>query len=132
MKIHHKINIPWDHVPPSHVETDDRYLAELETARRKAEKAWRKAQQDLARAERRLAARPEPETRAAQEAALRAFEARERELREIEALMRAPGAGQPKIIHRTGRAERLEPGVYKRPKSKPQPQHPVTVRRKRK
>jgi hypothetical protein len=129
VKIKHKVNIPWDYVPPSHIETDDRYLAELETARRKAEKAWRKAQQDLARAERRLAAKPDPELKAAKEAALREFEARERELREIEALMRGPEGGQARVVQRAGRDNRLEIGEYRPPKRKKGKPQPVRVTR---
>lgn len=124
MKIKHKVNIPWDYVPPSHIETDDRYLAELETARRKAERAWRKAQQDLQRAERRLAAKPDPDLKAARDEALRAVEAREKELREIEALMRGPDHGQARVVQRAGRDNRLEIGEHrpaKRKKGKPQP-----------
>lgn len=130
MKIRHKVNIPWDYVPPSHVETDTRYLAELETARRKAEKAWKAAQAALARAEKRLAAKPDPDLKAARRDAAAAVEARERELREIELLMRAPNSQPPKVVHRTGRQERLEVGEYRQPKPKKRRKNPVHVRRK--
>lgn len=131
MKIKHKVNIPWDYVPPSHVETDDRYLAELEAARQRAEKAWRRAQQDVQRAEKRLATKPDPDLRATRDAAIVAFEARERELREIEALMRAPSASQPRIVQRAGRDDRLEVGEYRPPKRKKKSRtFPVQSRRK--
>ena len=121
MKVKHRPFIPaLDYVPSSHVETDDRYLAELETARQRAAKAWQKAQRDVQRAERRLAAKPDPNYRAARDAAIAEFEQRERELRDIEALMRAPGR-QARIVQRSGRDDRLEIGEYRPPKYKKQP-----------
>ena len=127
MKIKHKVNIPWDWMPPSHVETDDRYLGELEAARRKAEKAWRNAQRALERAKRQFEAKPDPDLLAAKEAALAAFEARERELHEIERLMRSPTSSQPRVIQRGGRDDRLEIGVYRKPKRKRPAASPVTT-----
>jgi hypothetical protein len=130
VKIRHRVPpAPFDYVPPSHVETDDRYLAELETARKKAERAWRKAQETLERADKRLEAKPDPDLKAAREAALAAFEERERELREIEELMRH-GRGTPaKVVQRTGRQERLEVGEYRPPKQKRPPAAPVQAQR---
>lgn len=130
MKITHKIRIPWDYIPPSHIERDDRYLAELEAARRKAEKQWRNAQAVLNRAKRQLEAKPDPDRLAARDAALAAFEARERELHEIERLMRAPGAAPPRVVQRSGTDDRLEVGVYRKPKRKRAPTGPVTVTKK--
>ncbi len=130
MKIKHRVPpSPWGYVPPSHVETDERYLAELEAARLKAEKAWRKAQEALERAEKRLASKPDPDLRAAKEAALLAFEQRARELREIEQLMRSGRSGTPRAVQRTGRQEVLEVGEYRPAKKKPAPTAPVQARR---
>jgi len=131
MKVNHRSFVPKvDYVPPSHVETDDRYLAELETARRRAEKAWRQSQKALERAERLLAAKPDPDLRAARDAAIVEFERRERELREIEALMRAPSGGQARVVQRAGRDDRLEIGEYRPPKRKKPKKPPVQTRRK--
>ena len=131
MKINHRPFMPpLDYVPPSHVETNDRYLAELETARRRAEKAWRQSQRALERAERQLAAKPDPELLAARDAAIAAFEARERELREIEALMRAPVGSQARIVQRAGQDDRLEVGMHKPPKRKKTRAYPVQTRRR--
>lgn len=130
VRVKHRSFVPKvDYVPPSHVETDDRYLAELETARQRAEKAWRQSQKALERAERLLAAKPDPDLRAARDAAIAEFERRERELREIEALMRAPGS-QPKVVLRAGRDNRLEVGEYRPPKRKKPKKFPVHARRK--
>ena len=131
MKINHRPFMPpLDYVPPSHVETNDRYLAELETARRRAEKAWRQSQRALERAERQLAAKPDPELLAARDAAIAAFEARERELREIEALLRAPVGSQARIVQRAGQDDRLEVGMHKPPKRKKNRAYPVQTRRR--
>lgn len=130
MKITHKVRIPWDYIPPSHIETDDRYLGELEAARRKAEKAWRNAQAALERAKRRLKAKPDPDLLAAKEAALVAFEARERELHEIERLMRSPASSQPRVVQRSGADDRLEVGVYRKPRRKRATASSVTVTKK--
>jgi hypothetical protein len=111
VKIQHRVPTPgWGYVPPSHVETDERYLAELEASQRKAERAWRRAQQALERAEEKLAAKPGPDLLAAREAALREFEVRERALAEIRALMQAPAGGRRRAVHRAGRDDRLETG----------------------
>jgi hypothetical protein len=131
MKVNHRPFTPsWDYVPPSYVETDDRYLAELETSRRRAEKAWRQSQRALERAERLLVAKPDPDLRAARDAAIAEFERRERELREIEALMRAPAGGQAQVVQRAGRDDRLEIGEYRPPKRKKSKKFPVQARRK--
>jgi hypothetical protein len=130
MKIKHRSFTPgWSYIPPSHVESDDRYLGELETARRKAEKAWRKAREVVKRSERLLAAKADPDLKAALEAAIAEFERRARELRLIEQLMRAP-SGQPRIAQRTGRDNRLEIGEYQPPKRKKRKKMPVKVTRK--
>lgn len=71
---------------------DDRYAAELETARRHAERAHRKAERRLALAERRYAARPTPELWSARDALRMTVLARLRELREVEELMK-PAVG---------------------------------------
>lgn len=130
MKIKHRVPPrPFDYVPPSHVETDEKYLAELEVARAKAEKAWRKAQEALERAEKCLKAKPDPDLKAAREEALRLFEERERELREIERLMRGGGGTPPKVVHRTGKQERLEVGEHRPAKQKRPPTAPVQAQR---
>jgi hypothetical protein len=114
VKIRHRVSVPWDYVPPSHVETDDRYLAELDAARAKAEKAWKSAQAALARAEKRLEAKPDPDLKAARETALAEFEARETELAELQRLMQAPTAGPKRVVHRAGKQDRLETGKSQR------------------
>jgi hypothetical protein len=130
----HKINHGW--CPPKNDlrisdPLSERYEAELDSARRRAEKAWRKAQKDVERAERRAAQRPDPETIAAREEARRLVLQRLDELREIEELMRTPTHGATKAVHRTGREERLEVGVYAKPKKKRQRKAArITTRRK--
>ena len=134
MKRTHKLNHGW--CPPKNDlrvtdPTSERYEAELETARRRADKAWRKAQQDATRAERRAAKHTTPENIAARDEARRLVLQRLDELREIEELMHTPTHSPTKAVHRSGREERLEVGVLKRSKKKRQPKaSPVTTRRK--
>ncbi|GHJ21662.1 hypothetical protein [Streptomyces albus] len=134
MKRHHKINHGW--CPPSRdLRTPDamspRYEAELETARRKAERAWRQARKVAERAEQRAAQRPTPTTLADRDRARCLLLQRLDELRRIEELMHcAPVSKQAKLAQRTGRQERLEIGELRRSKSKRQPKMPVTTRRK--
>lgn len=76
---------------------DERYQAEIDSARRHAEKAWRRAEREAECAELRAAARPGPETFAAREVAREELLLRLDELREIEQLMQqAPGGSGSK------------------------------------
>jgi hypothetical protein len=113
VKIRHRVPVPAED-PPSHVETDEKYLAELEAARKKAEKAWRNAQQALERAEQNAAEKPNITTQQARDTAHERFEARERELAEIQRLMQGPGAEPKRAVHRAGKQERLETGNRQR------------------
>lgn len=72
---------------------DDRYAAELETARRHAERAHRKAERRLALADRRYAARPTPELWSARDELRMVVLARLQEIRDIEELMRPAVTG---------------------------------------
>lgn len=112
MKIRHRVGPPRDPAPPAPAELDDRYLAELEATRRKAEKRWNAAQRALARAEERCKTRPDEEARAARAAAAAVLSAREDELAEIEMLMRAPSGRPRRIAQRSGQQDRLELGRY--------------------
>lgn len=115
MKIKHRVPpAPFGYVPPSHVETDEKYLAELEASRVKAERAWKRAQESLERAEKRVAAKPGREAAAARDAALKALEDRERKLAEITKLMAAPASVRKRIAHRAGQQDRLEVGSNQR------------------
>lgn len=96
MKLRHKINHGW--IPPGsplHSDPiDDRYEGEVAASLRKAEKAWRKAQKALESAERRLAAKPDPDRLRSVEDLRAAVEARYEELRELELLMQSgPASG---------------------------------------
>lgn len=126
MKRHHKVNHGWER-PNEPI--SDRYQSELDTALRKAERAHRKAQQNVERAERLAAKRPTPETIAARDEARRLVLARLDELRQIELLMRTSTYATPAAVHRTGREERLEVGAYQKPKKKRIRKSPVKTRR---
>jgi hypothetical protein len=92
MKLHHKINHGW--VRPSEPITD-RYAAEIEAARQRAEKACRQAERSAQRAERQSERSPSPEAFRARDDARMEVLRRYDELREIEALMQqAPATGQ--------------------------------------
>lgn len=127
MKRQHKINHDWVRASAP---ITDRYQREIDAAARKAEKAWRKAQQDADRAERRAKQRPGPETIAARDEARQLVIQRLGELREVEKLMQSPTHAPVAAVHRTGRQDRLEVGVYRKPKSKAQPKSAVKTRRK--
>lgn len=127
MKLKHKINHGWQR-PPEPV--SDRYQREIDASLRKAERAWRRAQKALERAERKAAQQPSPETIAARDEARRLALQRLDELRQIEEIMRTPTYAPTTAVHRTGRDDRLEVGVYVRPKKKRQPKSAVTTRRK--
>lgn len=128
MKLKHKINHGWQR--PSDPITDE-YQREIDKTLRKAEKAWRKAQKDAERAERRARQKPSPEAFAAREEARRLVLQRLDELRQIEELMRAPTHAPTEAVHRTGRQDRLEVGVYTKLKKKDRRKNsPVKTRRK--
>lgn len=126
MKLRHKINHGWQR-PSDPV--SDRYQRQIDASLRKAEKAWRKAQKAVERAERVASQRPTPETIAARDEARRLVLQRLDELREIEELMRTPTHAPATAVHRTGRQDRLEVGVYVKPKKKRTPKSPVITRR---
>lgn len=91
MKLHHKINHGW--VRPS-APPDDRYLAEIDAARRRAEKRWRRAERLAERAERRCGRSPSPENFQDRDAARMELLHRYDELRAIELLMQqGPATG---------------------------------------
>ncbi|MER7053459.1 hypothetical protein [Streptomyces sp. NPDC000351] len=126
MKLKHKINHGWQR--PSEPVTD-RYQREVDASLRKAEKAWRKAQKAAERAERTAASHPNPESIAARDEARRVVLQRLDELREIEELMHTPTHAPASAVHRTGRQDRLEVGLYVKPKKKRQKQAAVKIRR---
>jgi hypothetical protein len=120
MKRQHKVNFGWQR-PAEPI--SDSYQRELDRTADKAEIRWRRAQRALERAERakeqaeaRARQEPTPQTLADRDEARMAVLARLAELREIEALMRPGNRPQPEVVHRTGRQDRLEVGVYKKPK----------------
>lgn len=127
MKLKHKINHGWQR--PSDPITDS-YQSEIDRSLRHAEKAWRKAQTAAERAERRARQHPSPETIAARDEARRLVLQRLDELHQIEKLMRTPSYAPTVAVHRTGRDDRLEVGVPRRPKKKRNPKSPVKTRRK--
>lgn len=96
MKMRHKINFGWaPPASPHHSDaTSDRYEGEVAASVRRAEKAHRNAQKALERAERRFAAKPDPDTRRSVEDLRAEVEARFEELRELELQMqRGPATG---------------------------------------
>lgn len=134
MKRRHKINHGWER--PSEPITDayqreiDRSISKAETKWRRAQKAVQRAEKAAARAEMRAARKPGPETIAARDEARRLVLQRLDELREIEKLMRTPTHAAPAVVHRTGREERLEVGVYRKPKKNSSRRNsPVKIRR---
>ena len=127
MKLKHKINFGWER--PSEPITDG-YQREIDASLRKAEKAWRKAQKDAERAERRARQNPDPETIAARDEARRLVLQRLAELRDIEELMRTPTHAPKAAVHRTGRQERLEVGEYRRTRRKKTPKQPMKTTRR--
>lgn len=127
MKLKHKINFGW--APPSEPITES-YQREIDATLRRAEKAWRRAQQAAERAERLAAKRPDPETIASRDRARMAVLARLDELREIEKLMSRPTYAPTTAVHRSGRQDRLEVGVQRKPKRKTKTASPVKTRSK--
>jgi vacuolar-type H+-ATPase subunit E/Vma4 len=127
LKLNHKVN--FGHGPNAEEITPE-YQREIDATLRRAEKAWRKAQQAAERAVRLAEKRPEPETRARREEAIALVTARLAELEEIRRLMSTPTYRQPEVVHRAGKEERLETGVLRRGKGKRTRKSAVTTRRK--
>jgi hypothetical protein len=84
----HKINHGWYPSKDREIVIDDRYQAELDQARARAEKAWRNAEKALAKAQRMELRRPEPATVLARKDAERLVGERLAELQRIHDLMR--------------------------------------------
>jgi hypothetical protein len=127
VKLRHKINFGWER--PSEP-INDSYQTEIDTTLRKAEKAWRKAQQAAERAELLAAKRLDPESIALRDKARRLVLQRLNELREIEELMRQTNYRQIEAVHRTGRQDRLEVGKHAKPKGAKRKPSKVTRRHK--
>jgi hypothetical protein len=93
VKMRHKINHGWFPPQPDLV-VDDRYQAELERSRKRAEKAWRDAEKVLERAERVAERRPEPDTIRSRDEARMLVLHRLDELQQLHDMMReAPATG---------------------------------------
>lgn len=97
MKITHNPNPAYiRHTSPiySEVGTDERYEAEIESSRRKAMRAWKRAQKALERAERKLTPKSPPKMRDALEQLRAEVERRWLELHELEVQMQqGPSTG---------------------------------------
>lgn len=123
MKIQHKIPIA---LKAKAEPISERYQAELDNARTRAERVWRQADRRRQRAEQHAAHQPTSANKLAHELVCAEAERLWAEFEELDRLMRqAPvssvhsGAGQ--IRHRTGRDDNLQLGVHKRPRKKRPP-----------
>lgn len=120
MKRTHKINHGWQRpaepISEAYQRELDRTAAKAETRWRRAQRAFERAQQAQQRAEERALTNATPRVIAARDEARRIVLQRLSELREIEELMRTPTYAPPTAVHRTGRQDRLEVGVYRKPK----------------
>lgn len=109
MKIVHNVNPKW--VRPnapvySEATTDERYEQEIQSALRKAKKAWKGAQRALEQAERRLTRKSPQSARLAVEQLRAEVDRRWQELRELEVQMqRGPVTG----FNRSGRGSVRNP-----------------------
>jgi hypothetical protein len=134
MKRAHKINHGWqrppDPISESYQREIDRSIEKGETRWRRAQKAVQRAQKAAERAELRATRKPNPHTAAARDEARRLVAARRAELAEIECLMRAPTNSPTAAVHRTGRQERLEVGIYRKPTKKKTPKSPMKSNRR--
>lgn len=128
MKLNHKVNFGHGPAPE---EISDAYQREIDGTLRRAEKAWRKAQQAAERAVRLAEKRPAPATRAARERAIALVTARLAELEEIRRLMNTPTYRQPEVVHRAGQEQRLEVGQFTRAKKKRKPKTAVKTSRRK-
>lgn len=120
MKRTHKINHGWqrpaDPISEAYQHELDRTTAKAETRYRQAQKAVERAQQAQQRAEQQARKKTTPQTIAARDEARRLVLQRLSELRQIEELMRTPTYSPTTAVHRTGRQDRLEVGMYRKPK----------------